>query len=901
MDQPYQNNNNEYNNGYNNGGYNNNGYNNGNNGNHDPGVPGPGKDNNPKRQNLLLLILAAVITMIFLSMLMRGIRGGTVEVSYSEFVNMVEADKVASVNFISDRLEFSLKTEKDSGKEKEAQGNAAENPVIRQQEGLYSMWGVPTQNYYTIRVPDDELTKRLLDHDVTIKGQTTTLMDSIISFVVGVVLPVALMWLLLSFLFRKMSKSGGFMGMGMGKNTAKVYVQKETGVTFKDVAGEDEAKESLVEVVDFLHNPGKYSQVGAKLPKGALLVGPPGTGKTLLARAVAGEAKVPFFSLAGSDFIELYVGLGASRVRDLFREAEKNAPCIVFIDEIDAIGRSRDSKYGGGNEEREQTLNQLLSEMDGFDGKSGVIILAATNRPEILDKALLRPGRFDRRIIVDKPDLKGRVEILKVHAKDVLMDDSVDLNEIALATSGAVGSDLANMINEAAINAVKMGRNCVCQKDLFDAVEQVLVGKEKKDRIMSKEERRIVSYHETGHALVAALQKNSEPVQKITIVPRTMGALGYVMQVPEEEKFLNTEAELRDMLVGLLAGRAAEEIVFDTVTTGASNDIEKATNIARSMVTQYGMSKKFGLMGLESVESRYLDGRTVMNCSDGTAADVDTEVMKLLKDSYKEAKKLLKENRKLLDKLAEFLIEKETITGKEFMKIYRKEKGLPEPEEKAEEKKPEPKRPEEKKPEQAPAGPGAPGFRVPGNYGRPPIPPVGGFRQGPPQGGQNPPQGRPGMPPQGNPYQNGLPVNPQGNPNIPQGNQGIPQRNPYQNAQGVQGPENSGNSRKEAWDAQYRQNHWANQPDNGNVQPGNMPRGSFSGIQQEDLEKPADAFLPYEPLKKPESKPEPEQDEHTMENTFVENEQDAGIVLEAAEKVVETEEKSAEDKRDSDV
>ena len=469
--------------------------------------------------------------------------------------------------------------------------------------------------------------------------------------------------------------------MGVGKSNAKVYVQKETGITFKDVAGEDEAKESLVEIVGFLHNPERYNQIGARLPKGALLVGPPGTGKTLLAKAVAGEAGVPFFSLTGSDFIELYVGVGASRVRDLFKEAEKNAPCIVFIDEIDAIGRSRDSKYGGGNEEREQTLNQLLAEMDGFDGKKGIIILAATNRPEILDKALLRPGRFDRRIIVDKPDLKGRVEILKVHAKDVKMDETVDLDAIALATSGAVGSDLANMINEAAINAVKEGRNLVSQKDLYEAVEQVLVGKEKKDRIMSKEERRIVSYHEIGHALVSALQKDAEPVQKITIVPRTMGALGYVMHVPEEEKYLNTEAELRAMLVGLVGGRAAEEIVFDTVTTGAANDIEKATNIARSMVTQYGMSKKFGLIGLESVESRYLDGHTVMNCSDETATFIDEEVMKILKDSYKQAKKLLKENRDLLDKLAEYLIEKETITGKEFMKIYRKEKGIPEPEE----------------------------------------------------------------------------------------------------------------------------------------------------------------------------------------------------------------------------
>ncbi len=494
---------------------------------------------------------------------------------------------------------------------------------------------------------------------------------------------------------------------GVGKSTAKVYVQKETGVTFKDVAGEDEAKESLVEVVDFLHNPGRYVKIGAKLPKGALLVGPPGTGKTLLARAVAGEAHVPFFSLTGSDFVEMFVGVGASRVRDLFKEAGKNAPCIVFIDEIDAIGRSRDSKYGGGNEEREQTLNQLLAEMDGFDASKGIFILAATNRPEILDKALLRPGRFDRRIIVDKPDLKGRVEILKVHAKDVLMDETVDLDAIALATSGAVGSDLANMINEAAINAVKEHREFVSQKDLFDAVEQVLVGKEKKDRIMSKEERKIVSYHEVGHALIAALQKNSEPVQKITIVPRTMGALGYVMQVPEEEKYLNTEAELRDMIVGYLGGRAAEEIVFDSVTTGASNDIEKATNIARSMVTMYGMSKRFGLMALETIESQYLENRRSPVCSEATEAQVDEEVMQILKDSYEKAKALLSENRDILDKIAAYLIEKETITGKEFMEIYRREKGLPDPaEEKASEEKAEDK-PEVKSEENSETAPEA--------------------------------------------------------------------------------------------------------------------------------------------------------------------------------------------------
>ena len=469
------------------------------------------------------------------------------------------------------------------------------------------------------------------------------------------------------------------MGMNVGKSKAKVYIEKDTGVTFKDVAGEEEAKESLQEVVDFLHNPGKYAQIGAKLPKGALLVGPPGTGKTLLAKAVAGEAHVPFFSLSGSDFVEMFVGVGASRVRDLFQEAKKHSPCIIFIDEIDAIGKSRDGRLGGGNDEREQTLNQLLAEMDGFDSHTACLVLGATNRPEVLDPALLRPGRFDRRIIVDRPDLKGRVDILKVHSKNVKMDETVDLDAIALATSGAVGSDLANMINEAAILAVKNGRQAVSQKDLFESVEVVLVGKEKKDRIMSKEERRIVSYHEVGHALVSALQKDAEPVQKITIVPRTMGALGYVMQVPEEEKYLNTKKEIDAMLVGLLAGRAAEEIVFDTVTTGAANDIEKATRLARAMVTQYGMSEKFGLMGLEVQENEYLNGRTVMNCGDATAAEVDMEVMKILKASYEEAKRLLNENREVMDKIADFLIQKETITGKEFMKIFREVKGLPDP------------------------------------------------------------------------------------------------------------------------------------------------------------------------------------------------------------------------------
>ena len=480
---------------------------------------------------------------------------------------------------------------------------------------------------------------------------------------------------MMNFLMKRMG-GGGFMGVG--KSNAKVYVQKETGITFKDVAGEDEAKESLTEIVDFLHNPEKYTKIGAKLPKGALLVGPPGTGKTLLAKAVAGEADVPFFSLSGSDFVEMFVGVGASRVRDLFKQAQEAAPAIIFIDEIDAIGKSRDSRMGGGNDEREQTLNQLLSEMDGFDSSKGLIVLGATNRPEILDPALLRPGRFDRRVIVERPDLKGRVAILKVHSKDVLMDDSVDLEAIGLATSGAVGSDLANMINEAAILAVKKGRKAVKQKDLFEAVEVVLVGKEKKDRVLNQEERRIVSYHEVGHALISALQKNSEPVQKITIVPRTMGALGYVMYVPEEETYLKSKKELEDMLVSTLGGRAAEQIVFDSVTTGASNDIEKATSIARAMVTQYGMSERFGLIGLAKVENQYLSGRAVLDCGDTTATEIDNEVMRILKNSYDEAIRILRENREVMDKLAEFLITKETITGKEFMQILREIKGLPE-------------------------------------------------------------------------------------------------------------------------------------------------------------------------------------------------------------------------------
>lgn len=640
---------------YNNGGSNGNG--NGSGGQQGPGGPG---QNNPKRTSLILLAVAAVVTLVSMSLFMKMINNATnQEVPFGKFQEMVESGKVEEVTWDDETIYIKPKAEKP-----DTLFNAA-----------------PQVSYYTGKAQSDDVLSAYLEEN-KVESYGKIVPDGsglILTMILTYVLPIVVMWILLSFLFRRMGGSGG--PMGVGKSNAKVYVQKETGITFKDVAGEDEAKESLQEVVDFLHNPQRYVKIGAKLPKGALLVGPPGTGKTLLAKAVAGEAKVPFFSLTGSDFIELYVGVGASRVRDLFKEATKNAPCIIFIDEIDAIGRSRDSKYGGGNEEREQTLNQLLSEMDGFDTSKGILVLGATNRPEILDKALLRPGRFDRRIIVDKPDLKGRVEILKVHAKDVKMDETVDFDAIALATSGAVGSDLANMINEAAINAVKQGREYVCQKDLFEAVEQVLVGKEKKDRIMNAQERRIVSYHEVGHALIAALQKNSEPVQKITIVPRTMGALGYVMHVPEEEKFLNTEAEIHDMLVGYLGGRAAEEIVFDTVTTGAANDIEQATGLARSMVTRFGMSKKFGLIGLESVESQYLDGRSVLNCSDITASEIDQEVMRILKECYQEALELLSSNRDVMDKLAAHLIEKETITGKEFMRIYREIKGLPQEEE----------------------------------------------------------------------------------------------------------------------------------------------------------------------------------------------------------------------------
>ena len=592
------------------------------------------------------ILIAGLITLAVV-MWMSSFWGNKARVPYSEFVQLVEDGRVESAEVDSSQIYFKLK--KDSSN-----------------KGLF------LDELVTIRMESgDQLTQRLLANGVKSEQvHQNTAIWSIVSYV----LMFGCLVFFMNFMMRRMG--GGVMGVG--KSTAKMYMQKETGVTFKDVAGQDEAKESLVEIVDFLHNPGKYTHIGAKLPKGALLVGPPGTGKTLLAKAVAGEAQVPFYSLSGSDFVEMFVGVGASRVRDLFKQAQENAPCIIFIDEVDAIGKSRDSRFGGGNDEREQTLNQLLSEMDGFDSSKGLLVLAATNRPEILDPALLRPGRFDRRIIVDKPDLKGRVSILKVHSRNVSLDETVDLDAIALATSGAVGSDLANMINEAAILAVKNGRNAVSQKDLFEAVEVVLVGKEKKDRILSKEERRIVSYHEVGHALVSALQKDSEPVQKITIVPRTMGALGYVMHVPEEEKYLNTEKELRAMLVGALGGRAAEELVFDTVTTGAANDIEQATRIARAMVTQYGMSKKFGLMGLATQENQYLSGRAVLNCGEETASEIDQEVMKILKESYEEAKRLLSENREIMDKIAEFLIEKETITGKEFMKIFRECKGIKE-------------------------------------------------------------------------------------------------------------------------------------------------------------------------------------------------------------------------------
>ena len=615
----------------------------------------PRRDQDPNRnkknhQSILAFLICLLVTLVCFSLFTNMLQDNSSEITYDKFIDMVNNDEVKSVTLQSDNLTI----------------------VPKKQVNPYQ-----EISYYTNLTEDETaLTKRLEGTGIIFKSEPPDAFGEFMAMMLSVLLPSVLLFVLLMFFMRRMNKGGGGM-MGVGKSRAKAYVQKETGITFKDVAGQDEAKESLQEVVEFLHNPGKYVEIGAKLPKGALLVGPPGTGKTLLAKAVAGEAHVPFFSLSGSEFVEMFVGVGASRVRDLFEEAKKNAPCIVFIDEIDAIGKSRDSHYGGGNDEREQTLNQLLAEMDGFDTSKGLLILAATNRPEVLDPALLRPGRFDRRVIVDLPDLKGRIDILKVHAKNVRLDDTVDFEAIALATSGAVGSDLANMVNEAAILAVKNGRHAVSQKDLLESVEVVLVGKEKKDRILSAQERRIVSYHEVGHALVSALQKDSEPVQKITIVPRTMGALGYVMQVPEEEKYLNTQKELEAMLVGYLGGRAAEEIVFDSVTTGASNDIEQATKVARAMITQYGMSKKFGLMGLATQENQYLNGRAVLNCGDNTATEVDHEVMELLRVSYEEAKRLISSHRKALDKIAAYLIRKETITGKEFMIIFRAvEKGL---------------------------------------------------------------------------------------------------------------------------------------------------------------------------------------------------------------------------------
>ena len=642
---------------YNNGPGNNGSGGNGNNGGNRPG--GNGGRNNRGGQGIMAFILLTLVALFVYALISNSIsHASTQEKSYSDFIKQLDKGNVKSVEF--DSYEIDYKLVDDGHKD-------------------YDI------TYYTGRVADDELVPTLkkaktsegksIEIKAAIPDNTSTWIFNILSFIV----PLILLWMLLAFVSKKM---GGSMGMGVGKSTAKVYVEKSTGVNFKDVAGQDEAKESLQEVVDFLHNPKKYTDIGAKLPKGALLVGPPGTGKTLLAKAVAGEAGVPFFSLAGSDFVEMFVGVGASRVRDLFKEAQKMAPCIIFIDEIDAIGKSRDSRYGGGNDEREQTLNQLLAEMDGFDTSKGLLILAATNRPEVLDKALLRPGRFDRRIIVDKPDLKGRLETLKVHSKDVKMDESVDLDALALATAGLVGSDLANMINEAAINAVKNGRQLVNQADLFEAFELVAVGgKEKKDRVMSDKERKIVSYHEVGHALVSALQKNTEPVQKITIVPRTMGALGYTLQTPEEEKYLETKDELLAKITTYMAGRAAEVLVFNAVTSGAANDIENATKIARAMVTMYGMSDKFGMMCLATVQNQYLEGGAGLICGENTASQIDDEVLSIINSSYAEAMKLLDENREILDSISDYLYEKETITGKEFMKMFRDMKGLPDPDE----------------------------------------------------------------------------------------------------------------------------------------------------------------------------------------------------------------------------
>ena len=644
---------------YNNGPGNNGSGGNGNNGGNRPGGNGNGGRNNRGGQGIMAFILLTLVALFVYALISNSIsHASTQEKSYSDFIKQLDKGNVKSVEF--DSYEIDYKLVDDGHKD-------------------YDI------TYYTGRVADDELVPTLkkaktsegksIEIKAAIPDNTSTWIFNILSFIV----PLILLWVLLAFVSKKM---GGSMGMGVGKSTAKVYVEKSTGVTFKDVAGQDEAKESLQEVVDFLHNPKRYTDIGAKLPKGALLVGPPGTGKTLLAKAVAGEAGVPFFSLAGSDFVEMFVGVGASRVRDLFKEAQKMAPCIIFIDEIDAIGKSRDSRYGGGNDEREQTLNQLLAEMDGFDTSKGLLILAATNRPEVLDKALLRPGRFDRRIIVDKPDLKGRLETLKVHSKDVKMDESVDLDALALATAGLVGSDLANMINEAAINAVKNGRQLVNQADLFEAFELVAVGgKEKKDRVMSDKERKIVSYHEVGHALVSALQKNTEPVQKITIVPRTMGALGYTLQTPEEEKYLETKDELLAKITTYMAGRAAEVLVFNSVTSGAANDIENATKIARAMVTMYGMSDKFGMMCLATVQNQYLEGGAGLICGENTASQIDDEVLSIINSSYAEAMKLLDENREILDSISDYLYEKETITGKEFMKMFRDMKGLPDPDE----------------------------------------------------------------------------------------------------------------------------------------------------------------------------------------------------------------------------
>ena len=618
----------------------------------------PGDDNSGggmnKRAGIITVIATIVIFLVFIYGMNLIKQGVNREITYNEFVKMIDDGKVESVLLKQGKIEITPKS---------------------------SVNDLYTPTYYTGYIGDNNLADRLLKANVKVNSPVADATQGILEFFAIYILPLLGIWVVMYLIYRSFSKSAGGM-MGVGKSNAKVYVEKRTGITFADVAGEDEAKDSLREMVDFLHNPKKYAEIGAKLPKGALLVGPPGTGKTLLAKAVAGEAKVPFFSLSGSDFVEMFVGVGASRVRDLFKQAHSMAPCIIFIDEIDAIGKSRDSKYGGGNDEREQTLNQLLAEMDGFDSKSkGVVILAATNRPDVLDKALLRPGRFDRRVIVDRPDLKGRVAILKVHSKDVLMDDTVDIDAIAMATAGAVGSDLANMINEAAIMAVKAGRKSVSQADLFEAVEVVIAGKEKKDRILGKEEKRIVAFHEVGHALITASMKNADPVQKITIVPRTMGSLGYTMQLPKEEKFLQSKEELETDIVTLLGGRAAEDVVFNSITTGASNDIERATAILRSMITQYGMSDKFGMVGLESIENRYLDGRAVLNCADETAAKIDEEVARRMKEFYDRAVNIIKENRDVLDKISEYLIEKETITGKEFIKMYREIKGIPDPDE----------------------------------------------------------------------------------------------------------------------------------------------------------------------------------------------------------------------------